>query len=192
MKQEMRLLIFGPPGCGKGTLSKFITQKSHLTHISMGEMIRDHIAAHDDIGTQAEKIVSKGQLIPDDITNAMMQERLTKDDAKHSFLLDGYPRDVYQAEFITKLTTLTGVIVMTLTDELIMTRLMARGRADDTKETIKDRIKLYKETTSPVLEFLKNKQVPIIEINGDYDINTQVDGIVKKIINWQETIVSKQ
>lgn len=184
--KQMKLLIFGPPGCGKGTLSKFITQKTHLEHISMGEMIREHIKIHDKIGTQAENIVSKGKLIPDEITNKMMRKRLEETDQSQSFLLDGYPRDTFQAEFITKLTALTGVIVMTLSDDLIMKRLMSRGRADDTAETITDRIVLYKETTKPVLDFLKEKSVPILEIDGDYNIDTEVDTIVNKIISWQE------
>lgn len=186
--KEMRLLIFGPPGCGKGTLSTYITDKSHITHISVGEMIREHIKAHDQIGEQAQDLVSHGKLIPDEITNQMVQERLKEEDASHSFLLDGYPRDVEQAEFLVNITPLTGVIQMTLDDKLIVTRLLARGRADDTKETILDRIKLYKETTQPVLDFLKEKGVPIMQIDGDYDINTQVDNIVQNILVWQESL----
>lgn len=186
MKKEMKLLIFGPPGCGKGTLSSFITKKSHLTHISVGEMIREHIKAHDKIGQEAEELVSHGKLISDKITNEMVKKRLSQDDANHSFLLDGYPRDVEQAEFLTSITQITGVIEMTLTDEMILNRLLKRGRADDNKETIKDRIQLYKQTTSPVLKFLKSKNIPVHQINGDYDIDTQVNGIVKGIISWQE------
>ncbi len=187
-KKEMRLLIFGPPGCGKGTLSGFITKDSHITHISMGEMIREHIAKEDEIGQQAKELVSEGKLIPDDITNEMMRIRLQEKDMQHSFLLDGYPRDTYQAEFITQLTKFTGVIVMTLTDELIMERLMARGRADDIEQTIKDRIQGYKDTTRPVLEFLKSKNVPVLEIDGNYNIETDVQGIVQRIFDWQEQL----
>lgn len=184
----MRLLIFGPPGCGKGTLSSFITINTHLTHISVGEMIREHIKAHDTIGVQAENIVSHGQLIPDGITNQMVQERLAQEDALHSFLLDGYPRDVEQAEFLTTITQITGVIVMTISDDLIMKRLLARGRADDNETTIKDRIELYKKTTSPVLAFLESQHIPTLEVDGNYNIDTDVQGIVEQIIDWQNNL----
>jgi adenylate kinase len=149
-------------------------------------MIREHIKAHDAIGQKAEDIVKHGQLIPDEITNEMVHQRLLESDAKHSFLLDGYPRDVFQAEFITKEVSFSGVIVMTLTDELIMERLLARGRADDIPETIKDRIKLYKETTQPVLDFLEEKNIPFIRVNGDYNIDTDVENIVCEIVDWQK------
>ena len=186
--KEMKLLIFGPPGCGKGTLSGFIHEKTHIAHISVGELIRDHIKAHDEIGQEAENIVKQGKLIPDEITNKLVQERLSLSDAQHSFLLDGYPRDLFQAEFLLTISKLSGAIVMTLTDDLILKRLLARGRADDNEQVINDRIKLYKETTQPVLNLLQQHDIPILEINGDYNIETDVDNIIEQIINWQESL----
>lgn len=188
MTKEMKLLIFGPPGCGKGTLSKFITDSTHIAHISVGEMIREHIKAHDVIGKQAEELVSKGKLISDDITNQMVKERLSKSDVNHSFLLDGYPRDVEQAKFLTKIFQITGVIEMTLTDDMILNRLLKRGREDDIPKTIKDRIQLYKDTTRPVLNFMKEQKISVHKINGDYNMKTEAKGIVDKIVDWQNSI----
>lgn len=188
MLKEMKLLIFGPPGCGKGTLSSFITQKTHIAHISVGEMIREHIKAHDSIGELAESTVNKGKLIPSEITNELVKERLSQDDAIHSFLLDGYPRDMTQASFLIDITPITGIILMTIDDDLIMKRLLARGRADDSEKTIKDRIILYKETTKPVLDYLKKHDIPVLEIDGNYNINTDIDGIIKNILDWQNNL----
>ncbi|MCA9477759.1 MAG: nucleoside monophosphate kinase [Nanoarchaeota archaeon] len=181
------ILIFGPPGSGKGTLSGFVAKQSELTHLSVGEMIREHIAAQDEIGKQAEDLVNQGKLISDDLTNQMVQHRLEKN-PKESFLLDGYPRDLLQARFLTGFASIAGIIDVTLRDNIIVERLLKRGRADDNEQTIKDRIKLYHSTTEPVLSFLKEKNIPLLEVDGDYDMDAEVDAVVSRITDWLKTV----
>lgn len=126
MTPSMKLLIFGPPGSGKGTFAELFCQRTHITPVSTGNIFRKHIAEQDELGKQVKELIDAGKLVPDELTNEIVKQRLTQEDVKESFLLDGYPRTLKQAEFLMTITDLTGVILLTLTDDEIVQRLSRR------------------------------------------------------------------
>lgn len=127
----MNLILLGPPGAGKGTQAKIIVEKLNIPHISTGDIFRYHISNNTSLGIEAKKYIDKGNLVPDDITNMMVEERLSVDDCKNGFLLDGYPRTVNQAKFLEGLFERNNkdidlVIKVELKEEDILRRLTNR------------------------------------------------------------------
>lgn len=127
----MRLVMLGPPGAGKGTQAKMLAERLLIPHISTGDMFRQAIAEKTEMGVQAESFISKGRLVPDEVTSGIVEERLKKDDCKNGFLLDGFPRTVIQAKDLDKMlknmdTTLDGVIQIKVADGEIVRRLENR------------------------------------------------------------------
>ncbi|MGM5480858.1 MAG: adenylate kinase family protein [Nanobdellota archaeon] len=131
---EYKLVIIGPPGSGKGTISELIEDKLSIPHISTGDMLRDHIDAGDEVGLEIKDKVEHGKLIPDDITEEIIRGRLSEVDVCKKFLLDGFPRDLEQAKFLSHITGLDGVIIVDLDDETIVNRLSQRRICEDCDE----------------------------------------------------------
>jgi adenylate kinase len=157
----LNLLVLGPQGAGKGTQAKRIASGYGIPHVSTGDMFRAAIAAGTELGKQVEPILAAGRLVPDEITIALIRERLTQPDAQEGFVLDGFPRNLAQAEALDEMLAeiargLDAILFFDLPDDVARERLLRRGeeegRADDTPEVIAERLRTYHEQTEPVVE----------------------------------------
>jgi len=157
----LNLLVLGPQGAGKGTQAKRIAAEYEIPHVSTGDMFRAAIAAGSELGKQVEPILASGKLVPDEITIALIRERLAQPDARDGFVLDGYPRNLAQAEALDELLGeigrgLDAILFFDLPDEVVTERLLRRaedeGRADDSPEVIAERLRTYHQHTEPVVE----------------------------------------
>ncbi|MCY7302825.1 MAG: adenylate kinase [Thermoleophilia bacterium] len=155
------VLVLGPQGSGKGTQAKRICAAHGIPHISTGDMFRAAIAEGTGLGRQVEPILASGELVPDELTVALIRDRLSRDDASGGFVLDGFPRNLVQAEALDEMLAgigrpLDAVLFFDLDDETATTRALGRaseeGRADDTPEVIVRRLTIYHEQTEPVVE----------------------------------------
>jgi adenylate kinase len=153
--------MLGPQGSGKGTQAAKIAEAYDVPHIATGVMFRGAIAAGSDLGKQVEPLLAAGQLVPDDVTIALIRERLGEDDAQNGFVLDGFPRNIAQAEALDSMLDeidrpLSAVLLLELSDDTARERLGKRavleGRADDRPEAIEQRLRDYHEQTEPVVD----------------------------------------
>ena len=161
------LILFGPPGSGKGTQSEKIVEKFGLIHLSTGNLLRQEIADKTGLGLAAKSFMDKGQLVPDEVVIGMIDSCLEKHADAKGFLFDGFPRTVAQAEALDKLLTLkktsiTKVIALDVLEEELIKRLIKRGetsgRSDDTNEdVIRRRFAVYKDETEPVADYYKQQ-----------------------------------
>jgi adenylate kinase len=169
---SVNLLVLGPQGSGKGTQATRIAGEYDIPHVSTGEMFRTAIAAGSELGTLVEPILAAGELVPDDLTVALIRERLSADDALAGFVLDGFPRNLAQAHALDSTLAAIGrsldaVLFFDLSDEIATERLLGRsqdeGRPDDAPEVIARRLALYHEQTEPVVEHYRatGKLVPL-------------------------------
>lgn len=168
----MNLLVLGPQGSGKGTQAKRIAAERGIPHVSTGDMFRAAIAAGTELGRRVEPILGRGELVPDELTIALIRERLAEPDARTGFVLDGFPRNLAQAEALEAMLagigrTLDAVLFFDLSDELALERIVGRahdeGREDDTPEVVSRRLEIYHEQTEPVVELYRagGKLVPL-------------------------------
>jgi adenylate kinase len=155
------LLVLGPQGAGKGTQAQRIAEEYSVPHISTGEMYRAAIAAGTPLGQQVEPLLAAGKLVPDEITIPLIRDRLAEPDAADGFVLDGYPRNLAQAEALDAMLnevgiTLQAILFFDLRDgvatERLLKRASAEGRPDDTPEVIAERLRTYHEQTEPIVE----------------------------------------
>jgi adenylate kinase len=158
----MRIVFIGPPGAGKGTQAEKIIAKYKPAHLSTGDMLRAARDAKTSIGLEAEKYMSSGRLVPDAVVIGVIADRLKQDDCKKGYLLDGFPRTIAQAEALDTMlaesgTPLDVVLELKVPDDELFTRLAKRGRADDNPDTIKERIAVYNNQTSPLLNYYGKK-----------------------------------
>jgi adenylate kinase len=182
----MRLVLVGPPGAGKGTQAQFLAAHFSIPHISTGDIFRANLKAGTELGNQAKGFMDRGELVPDSVTNEMVKDRLTHDDAVNGFLLDGFPRNVAQAEVLREIladkkTPLHAVLEFSLANEEIVARLSSRRtcrdcgapsvgvdkcptcggdvyqREDDKAEVIARRLEVYAEQTAPIISFYRNE-----------------------------------
>jgi adenylate kinase len=157
----VNLLVLGPQGAGKGTQAKRIAAEYSIPHISTGDMFRAAIAAGTELGKQVEPLLAGGKLVPDEITIALIRQRLAEPDAREGFVLDGYPRNLAQAEALDEMLGeigrgLDAILFFDLPDEVATERMLKRGaeenRPDDTPEVIAERLRTYHEQTEPIVE----------------------------------------
>jgi adenylate kinase len=154
----MRMVFIGPPGAGKGTQAERLVKTYRMAHLSTGDMLRAARDAKTDVGVKADKFMSSGALVPDDIIVAIIAERLGQPDCQHGYLLDGFPRTIAQAEALDRMlaekkTPLDVVLELRVPEEELFRRLAGRGRADDTPEVIRQRLVAYRKQTEPLLEY---------------------------------------
>ncbi|MBI5404337.1 MAG: adenylate kinase [Ignavibacteriae bacterium] len=170
------LLIFGPPGVGKGTQAKLISERFGLFHLSTGEYLRKAIDEGTELGKKAKEIVEGGSLVPDNIMIGIVKEALIKNTTDKGFILDGFPRTIPQAEALSEIfneLNFKNIHVLHLTadeDELVR-RLLNRGRGDDTEDTIKHRLHVYEDATKPVIEYYDGRTIIIDGIGEIEEIN---------------------
>ena len=186
----MNIVLFGGPGSGKGTQSEKLIDKYGLHHISTGEVLRDHIKKETELGKIAKQYIDEGQLIPDDLMIRILDDVLEKEAKdKPGVIFDGFPRTVPQAEALDKLLRqrnkeLHAVVGLEVPDEELVKRMINRGkmtgRADDNEETIKKRLDVYHNQTSPLRDHYK-KQNKYVAIDGNRNIDHIFESIVKEL-----------
>jgi adenylate kinase len=182
----LNLLVLGPQGSGKGTQAKLICAAHGIPHISTGDMFRVAIAAGTVLGREVKPIYDRGDLIPDDLTVALIRERLADPDAGEGFVLDGFPRNLAQAEVLDAMLAeigrgLDAILFFDLDDETATARALSRaheeGRADDTPDGIARRLALYHEVTEPVVEYYRatGKLVPVHAIRPIDAVRAEIE-----------------
>jgi adenylate kinase len=171
----LNLVLFGPPGAGKGTQSHKLIEKYGLIHLSTGDLLRSEIAQGTELGLEAKKLMDHGMLVPDEVVIGMISHKLDADKDAKGFIFDGFPRTVAQAEALDELlnsknVSISSMVALEVDDQELERRLLLRGRdsgrADDANpEVIRKRIKEYNDKTAPVAEFYKN-QNKFTSVNG--------------------------
>ena len=176
-----RILLLGPPGAGKGTQAALIANALHVPHISTGDMLRTAVAEGTKLGTQVESVMAAGELVSDRLVVAIVDERLSKNDARCGYLLDGFPRTLGQAEAVNDLVidAIGTVVVLDVGSEQVVERLLKRaeeeGRSDDNEETIRRRLEVYEADTAPLVDFYGGA---VLTVNG---VGT-VDEVLSRIM----------
>ena len=189
----MRLLIIGPPGAGKGTHGSRIAARYGFPEISTGEIFRSHIRKQTPLGRQVQALIENGDFVPDEVTVAIVADRLAEQDVVGGFLLDGFPRTKAQAQALDDLlgeAGLDAVLVLDVPVDKVIERLLLRaqteGRTDDNDETIRHRMTVYQEQTEPLLDHY-TEQGLVVHVDGEGDIDevsdrilTALEGVAKR------------
>ncbi|CCH35134.1 adenylate kinase [Actinosynnema sp. NPDC047251] len=157
----MRLVLVGPPGAGKGTQAQVLSTQLGVPHISTGDLFRAHISGQTELGREVKKYLDEGKLVPDSVTIDMVRERLAEEDTGNGFLLDGFPRTTAQADVLTALLTSTdqrldAVLELDVPEDVVVGRLLARGREDDKEDVIRHRQQVYRSETAPLLDYYRD------------------------------------
>jgi adenylate kinase len=172
--QLLQLIIIGGPGAGKGTQAAGIKEKYGVAHISTGEMLREEVAKGSELGKRVAAVMERGDLVADSIILRLIDERLKQPDCEKGFILDGFPRTLEQAEGLEPILQKRGnadvkVLLLEVSDGEMTKRLLGRERADDTEETIKNRIQKYHNETVEAIEYYEKKG-NLIRIDGEQSI----------------------
>ncbi len=158
----MRIVLLGAPGSGKGTQAALLKEHYSIPHISTGDLLRQAVAHATPLGLKAKAIMDRGELVPDDVMLNLIRERLGQDDVARGFILDGYPRNLAQAEALTGVLTeidqpVEEAVLIEVNPEMVVERIARRaaeeGRSDDTEEVVRNRLRIYEEQTAPVAGF---------------------------------------
>ena len=162
----MRMVLLGPPGAGKGTQAEKLAEKFGIPQISTGDLFRSNISKGTPLGVEAKKYLDAGDLVPAELTNALVDDRLDADDTAAGFILDGFPRSVEQAVALREMLAkrnlkLDAVLEFRVSESELLTRLKSRGRADDTEEVILNRMKVYRDETAPLLDYYRDELVSV-------------------------------
>jgi len=182
----VNLLVLGPQGSGKGTQAKRISAAHGIPHVSTGDMFRAAVTVGTELGRRVEPILASGDLVPDDLTVALIRERLSEQDARDGFVLDGFPRNLTQAEALDGMLAeigrgLDAVLFFDLSDELAVERIRGRaldeGRDDDSPDAIARRLAIYHEQTEAVVERYRatGKLVPLHAARSIEEVSTEIE-----------------
>lgn len=217
--EALRLIIFGPPGAGKGTQAKLLSERLGVPHIATGDMLREAVEAGTELGRLAKQYMERGELVPDEVVIRMVEERLSRPDCSRGFILDGFPRTVKQAEALEELLRRAGAKIdaavnLEVGEEEVVRRISLRRtckscgavyhlifnppkqndvcdkcggplyqREDDREETVKRRLRVYRQQTEPLLEFYRQRGL-LVNINGEGGIGQVFNDILKQI-GWR-------
>ena len=175
----MRLVLVGPPGAGKGTQAVRLAERLEVPHISTGDLFRANLKQETELGVEAKRYMDAGELVPDSVTVAMVRARLAVDDVAKGFILDGFPRTVGQAGSLGEILAerdedLDAVVEMQVPEDLLVERLLARGRADDTEDVIRRRQQVYRDETAPLLDHYRDRLVTVDAVGSIEEITDRV------------------
>jgi adenylate kinase len=173
--------MLGPPGSGKGTQAEILAERLGVPAISTGEMLRRAVASGSDLGRRIESIMNSGVLVDDATMAEVVRERLSRDDVRGGYLLDGYPRTLAQAGTLGRIldesgTSLDAVVLINVPEEELVKRALARQREDDTEEIVRRRLEVYREKTAPLIEYYGRLGL-LCRVDGDLSIAEVSEGI---------------
>lgn len=176
-----RLIFLGPPGAGKGTQAQTLADAHHIPHISTGDILRAAVSQQTELGQKAQSYMDKGELVPDQLILDLVRDRLGHDDVEAGWILDGFPRTVTQATFLDTLLqemhqVCNWVINIDAPDEVLVARLLGRGRKDDAEEVIRTRLAVYRQQTAPLIDFYRQRN-QLVYIDG----NQPVENVASEI-----------
>ena len=180
---KKHILFLGAPGAGKGTQAELLSQSNSYLHLSTGELLRKEIEMNTALGIQVKDIMNRGELVSDELVLKIVRQNLLKDNK--GWILDGYPRNLSQANSLNEVLNeinqpLELVFYLDIPEEVLVKRLLLRGRKDDTEETIKTRVDIYKKTTEPLIQYFND--LSLLEyINADRDLKTISADIKQKM-----------
>lgn len=202
----MKLIFLGPPGAGKGTQAERIAERYEIAHLSTGDMLRAEIRNATPLGAAAKSYIDRGELVPDSVIIDMVRERITRDDCKNGFLLDGFPRTVVQAEALGSFTDVDYAVNIDVPSERLVARISGRRmcpgcgaayhismytgttcakcgaalyqRDDDKEETVANRLKVYTEKTAPLIAFYEAAG-KLVTVDGDQTVDAVTESILK-------------
>ncbi|MBN9795040.1 adenylate kinase [Pseudonocardia sp. TMWB2A] len=175
----MRLVLVGPPGAGKGTQAEQMAKRLDVPHISTGDLFRANLRDETELGREAKRYMDAGDLVPDEVTVGMVRDRLGDADTAGGFILDGFPRNVAQAGSLEEILSdkgleLDAVVQFDVDDEVVVQRLLGRGRSDDNEDTIRNRQRVYREETAPLLDHYRDRLVTIDAVGEIDEITDRV------------------
>tara|TARA_Y100001968_G_C19349502_1_gene713851 strand:- start:7 stop:555 length:549 start_codon:yes stop_codon:yes gene_type:complete len=178
-----KLLFLGPPGAGKGTQANLFCKKYDLDHLSTGDLLREEVSSESVLGLKAAEIMNKGELVNDELVLSIVEGRLVN--VKKGWLLDGFPRNIHQADSLEKLLEKIGqpleaVVSLQIADKFLIQRLLARGREDDNEQVIINRLNIYRDKTAPLIALYSNQGI-LQEIDGNADIDVVFSCIEKAL-----------
>ena len=174
----MKVIFLGIQGSGKSTQAKLFAEKFNLPYIEMGQLLRDHATNHDPQAQDIKKALDAGVLVTDEITNRTLNKKLNE--YQEGYVLDGYPRN--QAQLANTQNDIDQVYYVKITDDEAVTRLLKRGREDDTPDLLKKRMELYHQETEPIIEFYRQKGI-LEEVDGQRPIEVVNRDILSRVKN---------
>ncbi len=181
----MIIILFGPPGAGKGTQADLLKEKLNLLHLSTGDILREEVNNGTELGLLAKKFMDAGELVTDELIIGMIKNKIISNTTDKGFLLDGFPRTISQAEALDQMLEenslkVEKVISLEVEDDELINRLLLRGRSDDNRETITNRLEVYKKQTLPIKNYYSEFGL-LIEIKGDDSIEEVFNNIITSI-----------
>ena len=189
----MNLLLLGPQGAGKGTQAKRISAEYEIPHVATGDMFRAELAAGTPFGKEVGEIMARGDLVPDEMTVQMIENRLAEPDAADGFVLDGFPRNLAQAQALDTMLgsigrVLDAILFFAVSDEIGMERALSRaaleGRADDTREVIARRLEIYHRETEPIVEHYRTtgKLIPLHADRSIEQVWAEISAALQQVV----------
>jgi adenylate kinase len=189
----LNLLVLGPQGAGKGTQAKRISAEYEIPHVATGDMFRAEVAADSELGREVGAIMARGDLVPDETTIAIIEKRLSEPDASEGFVLDGFPRNLAQAQALDTMLgnigrVLDAILFFAVSDEIGMERALSRaaleGRADDTREVIARRLEIYHRETEPIVEHYRTtgKLVPLHADRSIEQVWSEISNALQQVV----------
>ncbi len=176
---SVRVVLVGPPGAGKGTQAVRLAESLGVPHISTGDLFRENLKQRTELGLAAQRFMDAGELVSDEVTVGMVAQRLSEPDTENGFILDGFPRTVAQAESLSKILAkddheLDAVVALEVPEDVVVARLLGRGRGDDTEDVIRRRQQVYRDETHPLLEHYKSRLVTVNAVGEVEEITERV------------------